>query len=104
MPVSTGVTAATIPAARAPRVGATLHGMAESSRAQRAQARARWPLVRVSLAAHDSAELLMSRSATERVAMVWALTLDAWAMRGESLPDYPRALAPGRVLRPPASV
>lgn len=36
---------------------------------------------------------------SERVAMVWRITLDAWAAMGEAIPDYPRGEAPGRVIR-----
>ena len=36
------------------------------------------------------------------VAMVWALTLDAWAASGQPIPTYARADAPGRVIRPAA--
>lgn len=35
----------------------------------------------------------------ERVAMVWALTLDAWASAGRSLPSYARHETPGRMIR-----
>jgi hypothetical protein len=68
-------------------------------RAQRAAARARWPLVKVRLD-QEAAPSVSDASPEQRVAMVWALTLDAWAIRGEPIPDYPRALAPGRILRP----
>ena len=34
----------------------------------------------------------------ERVGMVRDLTLAAWAMRGQDLPDYTRSDAPGRVV------
>lgn len=32
--------------------------------------------------------------------MVWALTVDAWAVAGLPMPDYPRMDAPVRVVRP----
>jgi hypothetical protein len=36
----------------------------------------------------------------ERVALVWRLTREQWALAGRTIPDYPRAEAPGRVIRP----
>ena len=36
---------------------------------------------------------------SERVALVWSITLDAWASGQRPIPDYPRSEAPGRVLR-----
>lgn len=35
----------------------------------------------------------------ERVAMVWQLTVDAWALGGREIPSYPRHSMPGRVVR-----
>jgi hypothetical protein len=31
--------------------------------------------------------------------MVWQVTLDAWALAGRTIPDYPRNEAPVRVIR-----
>jgi hypothetical protein len=36
----------------------------------------------------------------ERVALVWQLTQEQWALAGRAIPDYARADAPGRVIRP----
>lgn len=38
-------------------------------------------------------------TAAERVAMVWRLTVDAWALGGAAIPDYDRAHTPGRMVR-----
>ena len=38
-------------------------------------------------------------SAAERIAAVWAITCDAWALSGRPFPDYSRAEMPGRVWR-----
>lgn len=38
-------------------------------------------------------------TAAERLAAVWAITADAWALSGRPIPDYSRAAMPGRVLR-----
>jgi hypothetical protein len=39
-------------------------------------------------------------SVDERVALVRRLTREQWALAGLAIPDYPRAEAPGRVIRP----
>ena len=77
----------------------------EAARRERARARGRWP---ASMSRLDSDEpgssddvrtLMATTTASERVAMVWRVTQDAWAMSGRAIPDYPRARAPGRVVR-----
>ncbi|HVV82383.1 MAG TPA: hypothetical protein VHE35_04860 [Kofleriaceae bacterium] len=50
--------------------------------------------------ATDGVEIMTVGTPGERIAMVWALTLDAWAMRGAPLPDYRRDEMPGRLVRP----
>ncbi len=78
--------------------------MSGSTREERARARAQWPVRRVDIAdAADSSDVMTTGTPAERFAMVWALTLDAWAMRGDAIPDYPRNAAPGRLLRPRSS-
>lgn len=72
--------------------------MSDEARSRRAKVRGAWPVVRASLR-DERPELLLEVPVAKRIAMVWALTLDAWALRGEALPDYPRAAAPGRVIR-----
>jgi hypothetical protein len=47
----------------------------------------------------QASDLVLDIPVAERIAMVWALTLDAYALRGEALPDYDRGDAPGRVVR-----
>jgi hypothetical protein len=61
----------------------------------RALARQSWPggLSRV----HEPAQL---PTAQERLATMWQLAVDAWSLRGEASPDYPRDQIPGRVIRP----
>lgn len=81
-----------------PRVRLRYHAaMTTSSRAARAAARASWRVERHALTDRD--ELLTDVSPSTCVAMVWALTLDAWACGGRALPDYDRRQAPGRLLR-----
>ncbi|KAB2896121.1 MAG: hypothetical protein F9K40_15095 [Kofleriaceae bacterium] len=73
--------------------------MSDERRAERARARRQWPVVRGRVDDQTS-ELLLDVPPARRVAMVWALTVDAWALRGEAIPDYARGEAPGRVVRP----
>lgn len=35
----------------------------------------------------------------ERLASMWSLSMDAWALSGQPIPDYDRAHMPGRVIR-----
>lgn len=72
--------------------------MTDDARALRAKARQSWPVARVSVQDRSS-ELLLDTPISERIAMVWALTLDTYALRGEAIPDYARCDAPGRVVR-----
>lgn len=72
--------------------------MSDAGREARAKARATWPVERHALT-DSSSELLRDLPPSARVAMVWSLTLDAWAISGRSLPDYARADAPGRIAR-----
>jgi hypothetical protein len=46
---------------------------------------------------------LVAGTAAERLGMVRDLTLAAWALRGEPIPDCLRVHAPGRLVLPPVS-
>ena len=72
-------------------------GVADS-RDERARARAGWPVARYRLG-EEPADLLDGVAPADCVAMVWQLTLDAWTSSGQPMPDYSRAMSPGRVLR-----
>jgi hypothetical protein len=72
--------------------------MDENARA-RAARRAGWPGSKSRLGDADDAVSTKATTPSERVAMVWSLTLDAWAMSGKPLPTYTRAEIPGRVVR-----
>ena len=69
------------------------------ARAERARARSSWPIRRYALGAEPGENLSGSTTAEERLGMMWELALQAWALTGEPLPDYPRHRAPGRVIR-----
>jgi hypothetical protein len=44
-------------------------------------------------------DLSASTTAEQRLAMMAALTNEAWLLAGRTVPDYPRSKAPVRVLR-----
>jgi hypothetical protein len=77
---------------------AMLAGMDDAARA-RASARAQWPGGKARLGEEDASAAPRDASPSELFAMVWRLTMDAWAMTGQPLPTYTRAEMPGRVSR-----
>lgn len=77
--------------------------LAMTSREARAQARAGWPISRHRLD-DDGDDVLRDVPPSDCVAMVWALTLDAWAAAGRPIPTYARADAPGRLIRASSDV
>jgi hypothetical protein len=61
-------------------------------------ARASWPIRRYRLGEEPGDDLSASTTAEERLAMVWLLTLDAWASAGKALPTYARSETPIRAV------
>jgi hypothetical protein len=74
----------------------------DDERRRRAEARASWPGRVVRLEDLPEVEVLEGDPA-QLIAMVTELTMRAWALRGEPLPEYTpeytRAEMPGRVFR-----
>jgi hypothetical protein len=70
----------------------------EEKRAARAALRRTWPVRAWPLGQEPGEDLSAFTTAAERLAMMWPLALDAWASAGQPVPDYPRRLAPIRVL------
>ena len=68
----------------------------DAARATRAAARRTWPVQRHNLGEEPGEDLSATTTAAERIAMVWQLTLDAWALNGRPWPDYAGNAAPGR--------
>jgi len=68
-------------------------------RAARARARAQWPGEVTTLADQTDAATVRHGTASERIAMVWRVTLDVYASAGIAMPSYRRADMPGRVIR-----
>jgi hypothetical protein len=73
--------------------------LVDSSRAERARARAGWPGRVTTLDDQDDAAIVRGHTASERIAMVHRVTLDAWAATRRSIPQYSRSEMPGRVIR-----
>lgn len=49
----------------------------------------------------ETDDLSAVTTATERIAMMWPLAVEAWSLAGLSIPDYTRKTLPGRILRGP---
>jgi len=65
---------------------------------ERAARRASWPVRRCALG-QENDDLSAQTTATERIAMMWPLALEAWRMAGLPIPDYARRDAPIRIVR-----
>jgi len=61
--------------------------------------RGSWPVRRFRLGAEPGDDLSASTTPAERIAMVWTLTLEAWALTGRAIPGYGRADMPVRIQR-----
>ena len=71
----------------------------ERARSERAAARREWSGEKTRLG--DSGQPpLVPASPAKRLAMVWQLTCDAWALAGKPMPSYSRGEAPAKVFRP----
>lgn len=65
----------------------------------RAAARKNWPVRAFRLGDEPTDNLSATTTASERLDMVWQLTVDAWTLSGRKIPDYPRNEAPVRIIR-----
>lgn len=70
----------------------------DQARADRRRDRREWPIRRYDLGHEPSDDLRPETSASERLAMVWPLTVASWALAGREIPDYERADTPGTLL------
>jgi hypothetical protein len=61
--------------------------------------RSAWPVRHYPLGSEHGANLVATTSAEDRLAMMWELAQQAWALTGRELPDYRRDEIPGRVVR-----
>lgn len=71
----------------------------DRERKARAAARKSWPVRVYRLGEEPDDDLTTTTTATERLAMMWPLAVDAWASSGQPIPDYPREKTPIRVIR-----
>ena len=65
----------------------------------RAAARRAWPVRLVALGAEPPDRLDRSTTPEERLAMVWTLTVETWALSGQPMPAYSRSATPLRLCR-----
>ena len=68
-----------------------------SSFEERARLRASWPTRLGTLL--DKQEQVVGGTVAGRIAMVWQITLDAWASAGQPIPNYARSETPGTLRR-----
>jgi hypothetical protein len=59
----------------------------------RSRSRQDWPIEVRPLADPEKADVSRT-TPEERLAMVWTLTLEGWALAGRQIPDYPRRRTP----------
>lgn len=67
---------------------------------ERVARRASWPVRRCALG-EESDDLSAQTTATERIAMMWPLALEAWRLAGLPIPDYTRKDMPSCLVREP---
>lgn len=67
---------------------------------ERAARRASWPVRRCAFG-EESDDLSAETTATERIAMMWPLALEAWRVAGLPIPDYAREDTPCHLVRGP---
>lgn len=71
----------------------------DEQRAARARARSHWPVRKFKLGEEPSDDLSDITTAAERLAMMWPLALQAWALARRPLPTYDRSRIPIRMYR-----
>ena len=72
---------------------------AEIEARERRARRASWPIRKTTLADSQVDDLSTSTTASERLAMMWELAVEAWLVSGRTLPDYQRHECPVRMVR-----
>ena len=73
--------------------------MDEGKRA-RAHARKAWKVARYTLGQEPSEDLSQETTMEERLAMLWPLAKETWAIMGKPLPRYSRQNIPIIIFRP----
>jgi hypothetical protein len=62
--------------------------------------RSTWPIRRFRLGEEPPEDESEETSAAERIAAMWRLAREGWALAGRSLPEYDRRSIPARLYRP----
>ncbi|HSF14346.1 MAG TPA: hypothetical protein VLK65_02195 [Vicinamibacteria bacterium] len=73
---------------------------AVSARERRARARAKCSVLKYRLGEEPGDEQLAAMTPEDRVAMMWAIAVDAWILSGREIPEYDRDHIPARLFRP----
>lgn len=88
-----------------PAPGVILRRMSQEddarARAERKAARQSWPIRVYKLGEEPPDDLSATTTAEERLAMMWPLARQAWALTGKPLPDYSRRETPIRIAPSP---
>jgi hypothetical protein len=66
---------------------------------ERRRARSMWPIRTFRLGEEPLVDDRDTSTVDERLALVWTLTREQWALSGMPYPDYERAQMPGTVVR-----
>lgn len=69
--------------------------MANNEKNERQRERSNWP-IRVRRLGEEAID---DTTPEQRIAMMWELAVQAWAIAGKPIPDYDRAHTPVRILR-----
>ena len=72
---------------------------ADDKRAARVRARHDWTIRQFELGEEPPDDLSETTTAKERLAMMWPLAVQAWALAGKPLPGYDRSSIPIRIYR-----
>jgi len=72
--------------------------MSRDAARKRAEDRKGWPVRIVRQGEEPSESLLHTTTAEERLAMMWPLAQEAWALTGRPMPELPRGEWPIRIV------
>ena len=64
----------------------------------RKEARKNWPVIAVSSKSDDVITIAKTTSSSERLAMMWQISHDAWVLTGKGFPEYQRHNMPGKLI------
>ena len=70
----------------------------KSAAHKRKEARKNWPVNAVPSKSDSEITLAKTTSSAERLAMMWQISQDAWALTGKGFPEYQRHNMPGKLI------